>query len=171
MISLDEAVASLHKGDIIIYPTDTVYGLGCLPSQPKALEKLLAFKNRTRQFIVIIDHWEKHQHWIDTPITEQLLSQSRPTTWIIPATNIVPDELLNPEGEVAIRQVLHQPTHALLNALSEPLVSTSANHPGKKTVSSPSEAKTLGFQVMEGENGLTPPSTIIHYRSGQIIRP
>ena len=170
MINITTAQQYLQAGKIIIYPTDTVYGLGCLPSKLDALNELLALKKRTRQFIVLIDDWERFKNWIDEPINTSKLEAPR-TTWIFKASSKVPTKLTNVSGEVAIRKVVHNPTRRLIAGLSEPLVSTSANFPKQHTPTSANEvAKLFSYPILAGDNGSERPSTIIHYQSGEIIR-
>ena len=171
MISLSQAIDQLNTGEIIIYPTDTVYGIGCLPSKNRALKQLLEFKKRKRQFILLIDDWNRYHDWLSIHIDLQKINTDRATTWVLPASSKAPECLKNPQGEIAIRQVCHPATLALLQAIDEPLISTSANFPGQKTISSVAEADTLPFEIMEGQCGNQPPSQIIHYTSGKIIRP
>lgn len=171
MISLSQAIEQLNIGKIIIYPTDTVYGIGCLPSKTQALNQLLEFKKRKRQFILLIDNWDRYQDWLNIQVDQKKLKEARPTTWVLPASPKCPDLLKNPSGEIAIRQISHPITLALLQAINEPLISTSANFPGESTITSSDEADSLPFEIMEGQCGNQPPSQIIHYQSGTIIRP
>lgn len=171
MINLPQAIEQLNAGEIIIYPTDTVYGIGCLPSKAQALNKLLVFKKRKRQFILLIDDWDRYQDWLSIQVDKQKLKTTKPTTWVLPASSKCPDLLKNTNGEIAIRKVTHPITLALLKAINEPLISTSANFPGERTITSINEAGSLPFEIMEGQCGNQPPSQIIHYQSGVIIRP
>jgi L-threonylcarbamoyladenylate synthase len=171
-VDIPHAVSYLNSGGILIYPTDTVYGLGCLPSKSSALQSLLSLKNRRNTFIVLIDDWSRYQEWIDEPVQIHELKTSTPTTWVFKASLVVPTSLQNKHGEIAMRQVCHEPTAALLRQLPEPLVSTSANNPGGKTPSTHSKlSKLFPFPILIGNNGNKRPSSIIHYTSRKIIRP
>ena len=172
IINTHQAVEHLLSGGILIYPTDTVYGLGCLPSQEKALNTLLTLKNRNRQFIVITPNWDTHRSWLNEEVSHDQLSTSNPTTWLFNASNTVPETLLSPNGMIAMRIVSHIPTKRLLEKLPEPLVSTSANLPGSPPIKTYKELQeTFNFPVMSGKNGGKEPSTIIRYRDKKIIRP
>ena len=172
MINIQQACSHLSQGGILIYPTDTVYGLGCLPSHKEALNHLLTLKKRKRQFILIIEKWEQHLDWIDEPIAKTDLITETPTTWLFQASNIVPDELLSPNNEVAMRLVSHSPTKELLSNLSEPLISTSANLPGLPPIKEHQELiSSFNLPILEGPCGGNPPSTIIRYSDKKVIRP
>lgn len=170
MIDISTAQLYLQAGKIIVYPTDTVYGLGCLPSKLDSLDELLALKKRTRQFIVLIDDWKRFKDWIDEPINTSKLDVPR-TTWIFKASSKVPAKLTSSAGEVAIRKVTHEPTCTLIAGLSEPLISTSANFPKQSTPNTAKDvAKLFSYSILAGNNGSEKPSTIIHYQSGEVIR-
>lgn len=173
MLNIQQALEHLSNEGILAYPTDTVYGLGCLPSNTQALNALLNFKNRKRQFIVLTDDWNKHLDWINEPIDiNKLEAYSKPTTWVLKATNLVPDKLKNEDNEFAMRKVSHKDTLCLLSQLSEPLVSTSANQPGQPTLSKPEDITSiLKFPILVGKNGGSQPSQILRYSDGKIIRP
>lgn len=170
MVNIQTAQQYLNMGKIIIYPTDTVYGLGCLPSKSDALNELFALKKRPRQFIVLIDEWDRFSDWVDEPVNQARLDVPK-TTWIFKASPKVPLKLTSTSGEIAIRKVTHEPTKSLIAGLNEPLVSTSANFPKQATPTTMEGIQQLfSFPLLEGENGGGSPSTIIHYQSGQIIR-
>lgn len=169
MINLNEALTYLNDDKLIIYPTDTVYGIGGLATSEKAIADLLKIKPRTTGFIIAIDSWEKYADWIDGEFSIE--NSSRPTTWILPAGKQVPKALCQ-NGEIAIRKISHPPTKALLSKLNSPLISTSANRPGEPTPKTPEElSKIFDHPVLSGDTGNQPPSKIVHYTSGKIIRP
>ena len=170
MINIKTAQQYLKVGKIIVYPTDTVYGLGCLPSKTETLNELFALKKRTRQFIILVDDWARFLDWIDEPINLNKLNAPK-TTWIFKASKRVPTKLTSINGEVAIRKVNHEPTRSLIQGLNEPIVSTSANFPKQPTPNSTLEIKKLfSYPILTGDNGGDRPSTIIHYQSGEVIR-
>lgn len=165
VINLSEAIKHLNSGGILIYPTDTVYGIGCLA---RYADKLLNIKPRTSGFIVIVDDHSRYSDWFDEPFSPQY--SKKPTTWVIKASHQVPDVLQN-DGHIAMRQVTYQPTLDLLKQLDEPLLSTSANYPGKPTPKSiPKLEAVFNVPILEGRNGGHKPSMIIHYKSKRIIR-
>lgn len=165
-MTLSEAIKHLESGGILLYPTDTVYGIGCLPQY---VDKLLTIKPRTSGYILITDDYTRHQDWFSEPFSPP--KTDKPTTWIVKASQIVPEPLVV-DGHVAMREVSHKPTQELLQALKDPLISTSANLPGEPTPDSPKGLKAIfEFPILEGQNGGSKPSTIIHYTTRKIIRP
>ena len=169
IIHKKEALQYLYDGELIIYPTDTVYGLGCLPSNQSAVKKLLAIKPRTG-FIVIVDSWSKCTSWIDEPFQTEHLETDKPTTWVFKASKSVPKDIQK-NGLVAIRKVKHLPTLRLLEQLDQPLISTSANKPGQKTPSSFTELEAIfSIPILSGEPGNQPPSSLIIYGTKQVLR-
>jgi|AntRauTorckE5430_2_1112549.scaffolds.fasta_scaffold00062_24 L-threonylcarbamoyladenylate synthase len=166
VINADQAAVHLESGGLLLYPTDTVYGFGCLPAH---IFKLCKIKPRKTGFIVIVDNIERYIDWIDEDFS--LPEMSRPTTWVLKASEKVPIEITL-DGYLAIRQVTHSPILKLLEKLNEPLISTSANLPGKTTAKSVQDLESIfPFPILEGEIGKEQPSQIIHYRTRKIIRP
>ena len=171
LINQNKAVALLNKGALIIYPTDTVYGIGCRADNNEAVAKLLSLKPRKTGFIILCKDWNEAQKWTIENIPQETKQTTRPTTWIFQAQSNVPLKLCNEAHEIAIRVPNYEPLNQLLTAIDSPIISTSANKPGEHTAQTPEELKTLNFPVLEGRIGNKPPSTIIHHRDQTIIRP
>lgn len=168
LVNTDQAVEHLLGGGLLIYPTDTVYGLGCLTTT-QAIQSLLTIKPRESGFIILVDDIQHYLDWIDEPFS--LPVTDRPTTWVLKASKKAPICIQN-KGNIAIREVSHEPTKSLVKQLGSPLISTSANYPGQKTPSTPQEIMTVfDLPILSGDNGNQKPSRIIHYKSGTIIRP
>lgn len=170
ILSLKDATNWLNQDGLLIYPTDTVYGLGCRADSLNAIHELCQFKPRKSGFIILIANWQDYLDWFKTPLDLNKITSDRPTTWILEASQKVPTALCNERGEIAVRLVAHQPTKQLIENLNCPIVSTSANHPGQPTPTTPHALEALGFPVMEGETGKASPSRIIHYETMAIIR-
>ncbi|MCP8352044.1 L-threonylcarbamoyladenylate synthase [Candidatus Synchoanobacter obligatus] len=172
MLNIDQAVQHLNTGGILIYPTETVYGIGCLPSKTQALNQLLEIKKRQRQFILIADDWQRFNHWVDESMPLSHLNTPKPTTFIVKAATHVPDTLKNLQQEIAIRKIKEHAISRLLKQLEEPLISTSANLPGEATpTTTEGLMKVFSYPILNGKPGGQSPSRIIHFQSGQIIRP
>lgn len=132
---LPEAVATLEKGGVILYPTDTIWGLGCDALNEKAIEKIYKIKKRppTSPFIVLVDSIEMLKHYAPRvhPRVETLLSMHRqPLTIIYPDVKGLPRILYSDKKTVAIRVVLDPFCQALVQQFGRPIVSTSANASG-----------------------------------------
>lgn len=134
LTTLDEAWHLLGIGKIIAYPTEAVYGLGCDPFNQKAVENLLALKQRpeTKGLIILISDWAQLDALI-APISDASLIPVRaswpgPTTWVFPKSSLVPQWVSGAFDSIAIRMS----AHPLANQLSQrgPVISTSANISG-----------------------------------------
>ena len=169
-LNIQQALEHLNQQQLIIYPTDTVYGIGCRADSEEALHKLLQIKPRTTGFIILVASWNTHSNWIADPVHIPELFAEKPTTWVFKASSMVPKALCSSEHEIAMRLINHQPTKELIEKLGCPLVSTSANKPGEQTPSDPRGLTHLGIPIMDGPNGQQNPSTIIHYLTKTVIR-
>ncbi|MDC3181234.1 Sua5/YciO/YrdC/YwlC family protein [Gammaproteobacteria bacterium] len=169
-ISPELALQYLNQDQLIIYPTDTVYGIGCRADSEVAIEKLMKIKPRSQGFIILSTNWQNCTKWIDCNIDPNSLIKPKPTTWIFPASRLVSKHLCNPEHEIAIRITQHEPTASLISKLNCPIVSTSANLPGMPTPKDVKGLAHLSLPIMQGNNGNYPPSQIIHFLKKNIIR-
>lgn len=170
LINLKQAVLQLNQDQLIIYPTDTVYGIGCRADSSEAIKLLEKIKPRKSGFILLFTQWKNCLSWINIDIDARRLEQSRPTTWIFPASKTTPLSLCNEQQEIAIRIINHRPTQQLIDQLGCPIVSTSANLPGEPTPENPEGLQHLQLPILEGDTGKHAPSRIIHYPSGKVIR-
>jgi len=145
MIQIDlkrvrEAVAILQNGGIVVYPTETVYGIGCDPLNREACGKVnrLKKRNQSKPFILLADSLktvEKFAGHIDT-VTRKLAGEfwPGPLTMIIRPVQSLPGHLYGPSGGVAFR-VTSCPVAAILSReFGQPVISTSANITGSKPV-------------------------------------
>ncbi len=131
------AAHQIRRGGVIVYPTDTVYGLGCDPLNFSAVTYLNQLKEREpgKGFILLGHTLELFDDYIE-PLTASeeysLLQTERPTSWVVPARDSLPEWLSNPEHTLAIRITRHPVVTELCQLLGHPLVSTSANLSGMK---------------------------------------
>jgi len=176
MYSLGAIVAALKDGEVVAYPTEGVWGIGCDPSNEEALKKLISLKKRSKGkgFILIGSELFHFQKYVEVEVNKtRLLSKwPGPHTWLVPALQISP--LLSGGKEtIALRLSEHKETVNICNEFGGAIVSTSANKEGDKTPSSPEEIKEIfpGIKVMHGElGGLNKPSTIEDLVTGKVIR-
>lgn len=131
-----QAVQKMDSGQIIAYPTEAVYGLGCDPLNEEAVLNLLALKNRSvkKGLILIASSLSQLEPYLE--LTPSIFSQINPTwpgpvTWIIPSQSWVPNWLTGEHNSLAVRVSSHPVVHSLCEANGAPLVSTSANIQGK----------------------------------------
>jgi len=128
---VDKVVAILRKGGLIIYPTDTVYGLGCDITNAKGLEKIARIKNvklAKANFSFIcndLSHLSDYVKQIDTP-TYKILRRALPGayTFILPGNNSLPKAFKN-KKTVGIRVPDSNIAREIVKALGNPIVSTS----------------------------------------------
>jgi len=133
------AVHQIRQGGVIIYPTDTVYGLGCDPMNLDAINYLYHIKQREPgKGLILLGHtlelFEDYIEALSASDQKKVTSADRPTSWIVSAKPSLPDWLTNPQRTVAIRITQHPVVSELCQQLNHPIVSTSANLSGKKTI-------------------------------------
>ncbi len=131
----DEILTVLRKGGVILYPTDTIWGIGCDATQEEAVEKILNLKNRKsdKGFVLLVDSIEMLKKYVDHvhPRVETLLSfHDRPLTVIYEQGVGLASNVLATDGSIAIRVVKDAFCRELIHQFGKPLVSTSANVSG-----------------------------------------
>ena len=133
------ALCQLLKQDqVIAYPTEAVFGLGCNPQSQSAVQKLLDLKQRTMEkgLILIAHDLALLLPYIDIQLLQDKHWQclqaeySRPTTWIVPARSDVPKFLTGQFNSIAVRLCQHQAVRQLCEVTGFALTSTSANLTG-----------------------------------------
>ena len=128
----------LSAGGLILYPTDTVWGIGCDATNPEAVSRVYQLKQRndSKALIVLIDSADHLDHYVvDVPaIARELIDVSvKPLTIIYEgAYNLAPN-LLGAEDSVGIRIPNDEFCHRLCERFGKPIVSTSANVSGQPT--------------------------------------
>jgi len=135
---VDSAVDVLLAQQVILYPTDTVWGLGCDAEVPRAVEKLYKLKGRpegTPSIVLVADLEMLRRYAAAVPpeLADALAIQTRPTTYILPASANVAPGLVAPDGTVGLRVAQDEFCHKVVRRLGHGLVSTSANKTGEPT--------------------------------------
>lgn len=141
---VDQVVDVLNDGGVIIYPTDTVYGIGCDITNKSAIDRIYRAKNMEKQkplsFICAdlkdISRYAKVDTIMYRVIRKYLPG---PYTFILPATREVPKLLVSKQKTVGIRIPEHPITLAIVEALGRPIVSTSVNISERSFASDPQE--------------------------------
>lgn len=133
-----EALRVLRNGGIILYPTDTVWGIGCDARCEEAVKRIFALKQRedSKSMLCLLDAPGKLQGYIDTvpEMAWDLIELStKPITIIYPGAKNVAPSLVAEDGSLGIRITQEPFTQALCQQLHAPLVSTSANISGEPT--------------------------------------
>ena len=125
----------LREGKVIIYPTDTVWGIGCDATNEEAVRRIYAIKQRqeSKSMLVLMEKFERVPLYVEriplvawdlVPFTE------RPTTYIYPGARNFAKNMIPADGTIAIRIVKNSFCQKLISALGKPIVSTSANISG-----------------------------------------
>lgn len=143
----------LRNGGIIAYPTDTTYGIGCSIFHKKSIERIYQLKNRERKkpFSFICSSLSEVSRYgrVDTTVFKLLKRHlPGPYTFVLEATREVPDLLLTRQKTVGIRIPNNKICLTLVEALGNPLITTSANLSGEEPVSDPYEIEDVfGHQL------------------------
>ena len=128
------AAEVLRAGGVLLYPTETVYGLGCDPSDRAAVARIRALKGRDadKPMLALTDTWERVAGWYEDggDTHRRLMAFEGPLTILLRASAGAPATLVGPEGLVGVRRTQDPFCRALVAASGVPLVSTSANPAG-----------------------------------------
>ena len=132
---VEAALSSLRNGGIILYPTDTIWGLGCDASNEIAIQKIYAIKQRsdTKSLIILVADERDILQYVAAPdlaVFNFIENQTRPTTIVFENAINLPDNLVAEDGSIAIRIVRDEFCRHLIKRLRKPIVSTSANISG-----------------------------------------
>jgi len=138
---LQAAIEVLRRGGVIVYPTDTVWGIGCDATNAEAVKRIFALKQRedSKSMLVLLDNTAKLDYYVDVPDTAEMLlaanedDDAKPMTLIYPNARHLAENLIAEDGSVGIRITNEPFSKALCAQLKRPLVSTSANISGHPT--------------------------------------
>lgn len=177
---LAHAVNALLRGGVIVYPTEGVFGLGCLPDDPGAVQRVLEMKQRDagKGLILIAASADQLDGWVSLPPGKSLPAPdpSHPVTWIVPPGPLVDPLLRGQHAGIAVRLTTNPVARALCEAVDSPVVSTSANISGKPTarnrfVLRRQFAHRVDY-VVPGDCGpASGPSEIRDFATGKVLRP
>ncbi len=125
----------LENGGTILYPTDTIWGIGCDACNPEAVSKIYDIKQRDagKSMLILVNSIEMAEKYVDfiPEIAINLIEVAdRPLTIIYPKANNLPLNLIAADGSIGIRVVDDEFCQELINQYNKPIVSTSANLSG-----------------------------------------
>ncbi len=137
---IKKAIEVLKNGGTILYPTDTIWGIGCDATNEKAVEKIYKIKNRedSKSMLVLMENPALLERYIDEvpEIAWDLVElATTPLTVIYPKAKNLAKNLIAEDGSIGIRFTKEAFTAQLLQRFRKPLVSTSANISGEKSPS------------------------------------
>lgn len=134
--TINQVVSILREGGVILYPTDTIWGIGCDATNPEAVAKIYKIKQRedSKSMLVLIDKVGRIPSYVaEMPDLAWDLVElaEKPLTIIYPNAKNLAKNLIAPDGSVGIRVANHDFCSKLIERLGKPIVSTSANVSGK----------------------------------------
>lgn len=178
---INKAVQVLQNGGVILYPTDTIWGIGCDATNIEAVQKVFSIKKRSdaKSLIVLIDNINRIGNYADAvpDIAYDLIEFSdKPITIIFEKAKNLAKNLINIDGSIGIRVTNDEFCSKLISKFRKPIVSTSANLSGDKY---PKSFLDINSEIIDNvdyvvkwrqeENFATQPSNIIKlWNDGQI---
>lgn len=137
-IEIRNSLEILDRGGVILYPTDTVWGLGCNALNEAAIEKVYRIKDRPENKSLIIllhsfDEVSKYVSEVPLFIEDLIANIQKPVTVIYDNAQNLPKSIIAPDGTIAIRVIKDDFCQRLIQELGKPLISSSANISGEPT--------------------------------------
>lgn len=140
----------LKEGEVLLYPTDTVWGIGCDATNESAVQKVFKIKNRpsSKSLILLVDSLTMLKNYVSTSIAvNKLLENSKtPTTVIYSKPKDIAPSCIAEDNTVAVRIVQDKFCQQLIREFGKPIVSTSANVTGNRT---PQSFKEIDVAILE----------------------
>ena len=151
-IEVENALSVLRNGGIILYPTDTVWGIGCDATNEAAVRKIFQLKQRedSKSMIVLVAEERAILEYVAAPdmgVFDFIKQQQRPTTVIYENAIGLAQNLIAADGSLAIRIVQDEFCRHLVKRLRKPIVSTSANISGAVT---PQSFSAISEEIKNG---------------------
>lgn len=175
---IDQAVAVLQRGGVIVFPTDTGYAIGCDLYSKKAIDRIYQIKKRDRKkplSFICADLKELSQFAVvSNPVYRHMRRLlPGPYTFVLPATRLVPRLLVSSRSSVGIRVPANPVAQALVNALRHPIVGTSCSSAEGDPFTDPAEIeKKIGKSlqlILDAGPVPSDPSTVIDFSSAEPV--
>jgi L-threonylcarbamoyladenylate synthase len=150
---IQNCLAQLAMGNTILYPTDTIWGIGCDATNEVAVSKIYSIKKRNekKSMIILLADIAQIKNYAKPPnayLLNIINEATKPLTIIYPNAKNLPPNLINEDGTIAVRIVKDAFCETLLHTFEKPIVSTSANISGENSPSNFTEvAETIKQQV------------------------
>ncbi len=178
---INNCIEELKKGNLILYPTDTVWGIGCDATDPEAVKKVYALKNRedSKALICLVANQamlERHVMEVPEVAYDIIDLAEKPTTIVFDEPKGVAKNLIAEDNTLAIRVASDKFCQYLINKFGKPIVSTSANISGQPT---PKQFKEISPEILKGvdyvvnlhqDKIMTTPSSIIKLTNNGIVK-
>jgi L-threonylcarbamoyladenylate synthase len=178
---IENAIAVLKKGGLILYPTDTVWGIGCDATNPAAIENIYKLKKRSNDKSLIclvsdLNMLEQYVENVPKAAYDVIKFSVTPTTIVYDDPIRVSENLIAADNSMAIRIVEDEFCKKLIRKFKRPVVSTSANVSGEKT---PLNFQEISKEILEGVDYVVnlhrdkkagKPSTIIKIKNDGTVK-
>ena len=176
---IENALEVLSNGGIILYPSDTIWGIGCDATNDKAVKKIYELKKRVKSkaLIILIAEYANMYKLLDqvSPNAYRYMHESKPTTVIFDNIKNISSHVMAEDGSAAVRLVKDKFCENLILKLGKPLVSTSANLSGGEN---PKKFSEINMELKDNVDYIvnlrreeimdTPSSIIKLYSNGKI---
>ena len=177
---IEKCLAVLKSGGLILYPTDTVWGIGCDATNEDAVEKIYKLKKRSDEktmIVLVADERDIMEHVAapDLSLFDYLDKTTKPTTVVYDGALGFADNLVAKDGSIAIRICKDEFCRHLIKRFRKPIVSTSANISG---ISAPKHFKDITDEIKNGVNyivqqrqdddTISEPSSLIKWNNGKV---
>jgi len=171
--AIDEACKVLDKMGLVVYPTDTVYGLAALALYPEAVEKVYRAKGRPMNIpvSVAVSSYEGLTEMLDVTMEQAKILDKltgEPITWVLPALDYAPKKLMGKGRTLGVRILTTGCAAAIINRVG-PITSPSANRHGEKSPTTSGEAlaslkDSVDLYIDCGKTKLGVPSTVVQVK-------
>jgi L-threonylcarbamoyladenylate synthase len=175
---IERAGRAVREGDLVVYPTETVYGLGANALDPAAVERVFEAKGRARSNPLSLGVPSVERALEFTDPSDRAVRFMReflpgPVTVLVPKRGVVPDELTGGLDQVGVRVPDHEVALSLFEAADRPVTATSANRSGEPSSRRVADvALTIRERavVLDGGETLGTESTVVDPDSGEVVR-
>lgn len=178
---IEECMRTLQGGGLILYPTDTVWGIGCDATNAEAVEKIYNLKQRpdNKAMIVLLADERDVLKYVAAPdlqVFDYLETTNKPTTVIYDGAIGFAENLTSKDGSIAIRICNEVFCRHLIKRFRKPIVSTSANiagQPTPKIYSEITEEIKIGVNYIvryrQDDDTVAVPSSVIKWENGSVV--
>ena len=147
---MEKIIEILKSSGTILYPTDTIWGIGCDATNVEAIQKIFEIKKRekSKSMIILVESEKRLQDLVDVPeMAWEIIDLSeKPVTIVYENPRNLPKEILADDGSIGIRLIKDDFCKKLISKLNKPLVSTSANFSGDK---SPMKFSDINSEIID----------------------
>ncbi len=134
-LEIESSLKALNEGGILIYPTDTIWGIGCDATSEEAVARIYEIKKRaeSKSLVTLVSDWEMLKKYVPVlpdGVQEFLRETTKPTTVIYADPHGIASNAISSDNTIAIRMPKNDFCIELIRAFGKPIVSTSANYSG-----------------------------------------